>query len=162
MSKIDKIEDKSITRKEFIEKVSIHTDFRGDIVEMILDGITDVIIEEIVNNGKFSLKQLFFVTSAEWRAYKITEGAEIPKTVRLRVALSETIRELWKIRHSVFGGDKDKITKDNWREVFASHRKIYPSRMKAGDKGAEEHHSVPSNNDLPETYNPFLDDDDEY
>ena len=134
-------------KRELIKKISQHTDIRADVVAIILDGFIDVVIEEIVNEGDFGLRQLFEVSSAEWGSYSINSKHKVAKHTRLKISLSYAVRELWKARFSEFNGEKGHITKDNWRDILRSRRKPVSSGK----------NSAKINDD---DYNPFIDDDD--
>lgn len=133
-------------KRELIKKISQHTDIRADVVAIILDGFIDVVIEEIVNEGEFGLRQLFEVSSAEWGSYSINSKHKVAKHRRLKISLSHAVRELWKARFSEFNGEKGHITKDNWQEVLRSRRKPTSSSKNT---------ATTKNDD----YNPFIDDD---
>lgn len=132
-------------KRDFIKRVSHHTNIRADVVEMILDGIVDVAIEDIVNTGEFGLRQLFDVSAAEWGGYNIGDQ-KVNSHLRLKITLSSTVRDLWKARFSDFGGAVGRITKDNWREVLRGRRR----GVSVTNKAIAE---------VDPNYNPFLDDD---
>lgn len=134
-------------KRELAKNISHHTDIRLDVVEIILNGAIDVIMEEIVNEGEFEIKQLFTVSNAEWGSYTINGTQKVPKHFRLKIALNRAVKTLWKTRHSRFNGEKGHITKDNWRDIL---RSTQPENSK----------KVVEN--LEDNYNPFLDDDEDF
>ena len=131
-------------KRDFIKRVSHHTNIRADVVEIILEGIIDVAIEEIVNSGEFNLRQLLEVSSAEWGGYSIGDQ-EVKSHRRLKITLSSSVRELWKARFSDFGGSIGKITKDNWRDILRNRRNNGSSSSKKRKQESLD-------------YNPFIDD----
>lgn len=141
-------------KRKFIQRIAEHTNIRTDVVEIILNGIIDVGIEEIVNTGELQIRQLFDVSSAEWGGYNI--GAQKVKShSRLKITLSNTVRELWKTRHNTYNGDTVSITKDNWREILKNKRapknsKQLPAPIKQVDE-IDKTLTIPETNPVTET-----------
>lgn len=150
-----------LTRRELISKISQHTNIRKDAVEQVIDGLIDVAVEEIVNDGEFNLIELFSVTSKEWKkSYSINNSKDVPSRPRLIIKISRRVRDLWKLRIDMFNGEKGVITKDNWREA---NKHVLESK-KAARKPLNESIKNPKIKENPpietEAYNPFLDDED--
>lgn len=121
------------TKRELISKVSQHTKLNNAAVELVIEGLIDVAVEEIVNKGEFSIIELFSVTSKDWnKSYSINGNEKVPSRPRLIVKLSRRLRHLWKIRLDDLDGATDVITKDNWREVNkATVKKKTPTQTKS-------------------------------
>lgn len=105
----------------FIKKISEHSGIRQDVVEIIINSMVDVMIDEIVNKGKFSFLGLFHIKAKEWKGYSFGDEKnenKVDNHSRLTISMSKRIRQLWKIRFDKFDGDTETITKDNWKEIY--------------------------------------------
>lgn len=124
----------SLTKRQIISEVSKHTNIRKDAVELILDGFTDIAVEEIVNKGEFRYNDLFTITSKDWnKSYTINGGNEVGQQSRLIIKLSAKIRELWKLRFNHFDGSSKVINRNNWRVVF----KNFSGKRKPSSKAVD-------------------------
>lgn len=151
-----------LTRRELISKISQHTNIRKDAVEEVVNGLVDVAVEEIINDGEFNIIELFSITSKDWKkSYSINGETEVPNRPRLIIKLSRRVRDLWKMRIDVLKGEKGVITKDNWRDAskyLIENKKSLKSDLnepKTANKPAAEKEQKDKDN-----YNPFIDDED--
>lgn len=148
-----------LTRRELISKVSQHTNIRNDAVEQVINGLVDVAVEEIINDGEFNIIELFSVTSKEWnKSYSINNAEEVPSRPRLIIKISKRLRELWKFRIDILKGEKGVITKDNWRDAH-KHLLKQEKSLKRANKSSADKEQPKVEAPKTEDYNPFLDDD---
>lgn len=133
--------DRKNSKKKLASRISIHTNVRTDIVEEILDGFIDIVVEDVVNKGEFVLTELFTITSKEWKS----STYEKKPHRRLVIKISHRINELWKMRHNIFNGSTEVINRNNWKQIYYDNAKRY-------DKNSTE---------VLDENNPFLSDDDE-
>lgn len=87
-----------ITKRDFITAVSKRSNLRKDVVEDVLKAVVDISIEEIVNNGEFVMKDLFSISSKDYKAYSLA-GTHVPAQKRLKVRLSEKLKSFWKLKN---------------------------------------------------------------
>lgn len=90
-----------LTKRDFITAVSKRSNLRRDVVEDVFDAVIDISIEEIVNNGEFVMKDLFSISSKDYKAYSLA-GTHVPAQRRLKVRLSEKIKSFWKLKNEVY------------------------------------------------------------
>lgn len=90
-----------ITKRDFITAVSKRSNLRKDVVEDVLQAVVDISIEEIVNNGEFVMKDLFSISSKDYKAYSLA-GTHVPAQKRLAVRLSEKLKSFWKLKNEVY------------------------------------------------------------
>lgn len=150
-----------LTRRELIAKISQHTNIRKDAVEQVVDGLIDVAVEEIVNDGEFNIIELFSITSKDWnKSYSINNSKEVPSRPRLIIKLSRRVRDLWKMRIDMFKGEKGVITKDNWRDANKHVIESKKAARKPLSDSTKNDKSIEKSQDEQEDYNPFLDNED--
>lgn len=138
----------SITRRKLASRISIETDIRQDIVEQVLEGLTKVATEEIVETGDFKMSGLFTITTTEWKRGYVVGGHNVAPHKRLIIKLSTRIRQLWKQRDNEIPNTNKTINKN--RPIFVNNEKDVSNTVP--DNNA-------SNNDLLDE---FLNDDDDY
>jgi hypothetical protein len=156
-------------------EVSQHVGIRQDVVDLVLRGFFDIMIERIIRDGKFKVYGLFSIKNHEWKGYTAGDGesaAEVKGRRRLKVSLGYPLLELWKVREDKGEEFAQAITRDNWRQVL-DRFVTAPKKRKSAKKVAHPAHNpfakrtqpAPSVNRFPDAedndsdYNPFLDDD---
>jgi len=144
----------------FIKKISEHSNIRQDVVEMIVNSMLDVMVEEIINEGKFSFLGLIHIKSKEWKGYSFGKGQKIDNHQRLTISLSKHLKELWKIRFNQFNGEKDVIDRNNWRDIYKEYG-LKPRNRKSKDNQLTSEKSNNEPTEKTDPYNPFLHDDEE-
>lgn len=128
------------TKKDMVEEIAKDTFLSRNVVEDVINRYTDILIDEIVNEGNVKIPRLFSVTSRVWKSNLQAQGK--PRR-RLTVRMNRRLRELFKR----FGPDSNLfgyLNKDNWRLLQES---------KVSDLPKEENNQ--------KIYNPILDDDDD-
>lgn len=90
-----------MTKRDFITAVSKRSNLRKDVVEDVLKAVVDISIEEIVNHGEFVMKDLFSISSKDYKSYSLA-GTQVPAQKRLRVRLSEKLKSFWKLKNEVY------------------------------------------------------------
>lgn len=154
-----------LSKRDFVTVVSKRTNLRRDVVEDVFDGIIDTAIEEIVNNGGITVKDLFSVTSREWGEYVGIDGQVVAPHKRLSIKLSEKIRKFWKMKSNDFP-DTGYLSREQLEEAlkYTSKRTTEKPQSKGVSKPAPvietSTPSVSIQSDQDEYYNPMLDEDD--
>lgn len=142
----------SLTKKSkanIVSRIADHVNLRYQIVEEVLDGLIDIVIDDIMNEEEFYLRDMFSVSVSEWKKnYQIDKNnskrsAVVKSHRRLMPKMSSKILKLWKIRNNEFHGEKGIITKDNWKNIL---EKYDVKQQKNNGKSVEE-------------FNPFIDED---
>lgn len=100
--------DKPITQTEFIKEVSKHTGIRPGIVKIVFSGIVDVMVEQLVNNGRFRIVSVIDIRPRDMRT---AIGANYTK---ISPKMSQTVKKLFK-RKTLFPSAI--IDRNNWREI---------------------------------------------
>lgn len=158
-----------MTKRDLITTVSKRTNLRRDVVEDVLEGIVDTAIEEIVNTGEFTLKDLFSVTFRNWKGYSLA-GTNIKPQKRLSVRLSGKIKRLWKLKNEKYSTtgylSREQLEKALRFDSESSSKKDsqvitpnIPSRSPIVRPPAPK---VEIPKDTDNYYNPMLDEDDGY
>lgn len=138
-----------IYRDELIKQIAKDLYLRRDVVEDVLESFTNLMVEEIVNQGEFRIKNILTVDSAEWGSYSL-DGKTIPAHSRLKVRLSSKLKKLFK-KYGPGSVEHGTLTRNNWTELDTTvetknnEKKISPSNV----AGESDHELV----------NPFIDDD---
>jgi hypothetical protein len=162
-----------ITKRDFITAVSKRSNLRKDVVEDVLAAIVDISIEEIVNNGEFVMKDLFSISSKDYKAYLLA-GRQVPAQKRLKVRLSEKLKSFWKLKNEVYP-DFD-LTRQELEAALKHHNSLKDSKNPEGPvvqvqktsptsgglpgrRSAEARAAEPTNVE-PDYFNPLLDEDD--
>lgn len=155
-----------MNKREFITEVSKRTNLRRDVVEDVFKGITDLAIEEIVNTGEFALKDVFSVTSRDWKGYSLA-GIEVKPQKRLSIRLSERIKSFWKLKNEHYPDSK--FTRDEWDAALRHHKSGLTNKTKANRAEIPSQITprvnpkrLPASPPIkqPEDFNPLLDEDD--
>lgn len=100
-------------KTKLINEISHSVNIRPDVVREVVNSLTDIAVEEIVNNGSFQLDNLVSFKSSEWAGYTAGGGRAIPKHTRLSVKISSGLRKLYKAKAS---DSSEVITRSNWRD----------------------------------------------
>lgn len=108
-----------LTKRDFITAVSKRSNLRRDVVEDVFAAVIDISIEEIVNNGEFVMKDLFSISSKDYKAYSLA-GNHVPAQRRLKVRLSEKIKSFWKLKNEVYP-DLGHLTRQELEEALRHH-----------------------------------------
>jgi hypothetical protein len=108
-----------ITKRDFITEVSKRSNLRKDVVEDVFKAVVDISIEQIVNHGDFSIKDLFSISSKDYKAYSLA-GNHVPAQRRLVVRLSEKIKSFWKLKNEVYPEMGD-LTRDELESALKHH-----------------------------------------
>lgn len=162
-----------ITKRDFITAVSKRSNLRKDVVEDVLQAVVDISIEEIVNNGEFVMKDLFSISSKEWKAYSLA-GREVPAQKRLKIRLSEKLKSFWKLKNEIY--PELNLTRQELEDALKHHNSTKGSDKapdavvqvpKAspisgglpGRRSAAPQQPAPTNVDA-DYFNPLLDEDD--
>lgn len=162
-----------ITKRDFITAVSKRSNLRKDVVEDVLQAVVDISIEEIVNNGEFVMKDLFSISSKDYKAYSLA-GTHVPAQKRLTVRFSEKLKSFWKLKNEVYP-DFD-LTRQELEDALKHHnstkstdksddpvvqvQKTSPTpRGLPGRRAAEVRQPEPINVDA-DYFNPLLDEED--
>lgn len=141
-------------KTKLINEISHSANVRPDVVREVVNSLTDIAVEEIVNNGSFQLDNLVSFKSSEWAGYTAGGGRAIPKHTRLSVKISSGLRKLYKAKAS---DSSEVITRSNWREKL---KDLTPPR----NSTSEPVSSVPKKTSEPvedDDFNPILDEYDE-
>jgi nucleoid DNA-binding protein len=163
-----------ITKRDFITSVAKRSNLRKDVVEDVLKAVVDISIEEIVNNGEFVMKDLFSISSKEWKAYSLA-GIQVPAQKRLKIRLSEKVKSFWKLKNEVYP-DLGDLTRQELEDALRHHNSqreapkiVRPvtqvpraSPISGGLPGklpVRPRQSAPVNVDA-DNFNPLLDEDD--
>lgn len=109
-----------MTNREFMAEVSKRTNLRRDIVEDVFQSAVDIAIEQIVNTGEFTMKDLFTVTSKNYKGYSLA-GTEVPPQKRLAIRLSARIKSFWKLKNSRYPDSE--FSRNEWEEASRFHKK---------------------------------------
>lgn len=153
-----------MTKRDFITSVSKRTNLRRDVVEDVFDGIVDTAIEEIINTGEFTMKDLFSITSRDWKGYSLA-GTEVKPQKRLSVRLSEKIKEFWKIKNE-FYPNIDNFTRSDLEKARKHHQVTKESSLKRTPnsseipKNFERSFGTPTRQKMVDDFNPLLDEED--
>lgn len=146
---------KSFNREDLIKEISYETLVRESVVEEVLEKFVDIAVEQIVNEGSFSLRGLFSINEYETKGGKIVPGQSKPLEARktLRVKLSTNIKNLYTLQQGRFSDKPFFINRDNWKSAL--------SWMKTERASGKD----PSKRDLEaekiaQIRNPLLEDDD--
>ena len=102
-------------RQKLVRSIAKDLSLRNDVVEDVLNRLTDIAIEDIVNNGEFSIKNFFSINSSKWKSYKLN-GKEIKSHFRLKVRISRKLKELY---HN-FGKNSENyglLNRNNWKDL---------------------------------------------
>jgi hypothetical protein len=121
-----------ITKRDFITAVSKRSNLRRDVVEDVFAAVIDISIEEIVNNGEFVMKDLFSISSKDYKAYSLA-GNHVPAQRRLKVRLSEKLKSFWKLKNEVYP-DLGHLTRQELEDALRHHN--------AGKETPKIHHQV--------------------
>lgn len=108
-----------LTKRDFITAVSKRSNLRRDVVEDVFAAVIDISIEEIVNNGEFVMKDLFSISSKDYKAYSLA-GTHVPAQRRLKVRLSEKIKSFWKLKNEVYP-DLGYLTRQELEDALRHH-----------------------------------------
>lgn len=108
-----------LTKRDFITAVSKRSNLRRDVVEDVFAAVVDISIEEIVNNGEFVMKDLFSISSKDYKAYSLA-GTHVPAQRRLKVRLSEKIKSFWKLKNEVYP-DLGHLTRQELEDALRHH-----------------------------------------
>lgn len=134
---------------ELIDEISRHCDVRIDVVREVMDAFVDVAVEQIVNNGKFTVPRLFRVkrflhSGSDSQALGLKE---VPERYRLSVSLSGTLRNIAKRAQDY---PDLVIDRNNWRDYWKNTSQFKKRSTSRNDE---------SNQD--ELFEAFLGEDDE-
>lgn len=102
-----------MSRDELVRDVARHTDVRVDVVRLVIDGMVDVAAASIINDGVFTIRDLFRVDSHMWPASRSGLGMVVPASSRMVVGLSASIRRTRKVRLAT----GRPVTPATWRDV---------------------------------------------
>lgn len=137
---------RKIKKDLIVRKVSKASGIRKDVVDHVYDSMIDVFIEEIINEGRLVIPNVAtFKTTVGHKV--VLNGETFPERKILRVSLSRTIKELWRVRMGPLSGGKGLIRFDNWREVLELSRGSNQPEKKREASDAD--------------FNPLIDDDSE-
>lgn len=151
--------------------VSQHVGIRKDVVDLVLRGFFDIMIERLMHEGKFKVYGLFSIKNHEWSGYTAGHGdstAEVKSRRRLKVRLGAPLLDLWKIREDKGDEFARAINRDNWREVLERFSLGRKNSKKSGRTDSAVPAPVrkdppkpvnrfPDGPDLDSDFNPFLD-----
>lgn len=147
-----------LTKDELIRTIASESQVRREVVALVLEKLTDVAIEEIVNKGSFRLENLFTVTEHEVKNLVVPKGkgspgGVIPATTRLSTKLSITVRKLYKLQKE-FPASPGIVNRDSWRDALKwreeGNHGPARQRFQSEKKPAKTY----------DLHNPFLDEDD--
>lgn len=116
---------------EIVTDVSKRSNAKRDIVELILNSYKDVLVDHIVNRGRVNILGIINIkvfgkkinqgnnvaskgNNQNKRVVNINYGLRIPV---LKPTINKKILDLWKTRRDVFKGDRNIITKNNWKDI---------------------------------------------
>lgn len=169
------VEDEKKTRysthkKDFVKKVAQHTQIKVDIVELILDGMVDVIIDEVIHKGKFRFDKIFEIRSKKFKGYMIRGSFSgdnyVPSTLRLTSKVLPTLKDLFRDREEIMSDSGMDITKESWRYLYKKYYtdpktdRARKSRRKKSLKEREEFLRIEEaerrSKWLKDDFNPFI------
>lgn len=113
----------TLRKSDLVQAISNDADVRADVVRDVLNALTDIAVEEIVNNGRFIFPSVFSIRPYASTGYTNKFG-EIPPHRRIRGRLSPGLLDLF--RYSEDNEDFI-VTRNNWRDLLRA--------LKADGKG---------------------------
>lgn len=130
-----------MTKRQFIKEISKDTRIKTEIVEIIIDRAIDIMIEQLVNDTKFGILQVFGSNS------KMRKGAILPKNSRntvsgvladhkiLKMFPSFTVKTLFKLQQGRFADKPYIVNRDNWQSAYkwAIENKSYTVKVFSED-----------------------------
>lgn len=149
---------KSLSSRELYAEISARTDVRIDIVEEIVNTLTDIAVEEIVNKESFKLRRLITFTAHDVEYTEAGMGIA-PKTRRLVARVSSHVREIR--RRFLKTSTDDLLSYDELTELPAPVATPKPPRKIAPSPRSSEPVTPVPSSDSEGDWNPILDDDDD-
>lgn len=123
-------------RMTFIKEVAHDTNLKPEVVRVVLDRATDIIIEQMVNDRNFRLASVFTSKAIEVTNKTIpgsrgkTAGGKVAATKRLNLKVSTTLKTLFKLQQEFFPDKPFIINRDNWRSALSwSKTQDYKSKI---------------------------------
>lgn len=155
-------EGKKVSQRELVREISRETSLRTEVVEEVLAALTNISVEKIVNNEKYSFLNLFSITTYELD-FKVPEteltgdkaGKRYKKTA-LRGKLSKNLRDLYKLQNEEFADSPYLINRDSWKDALKWLGEGGKKRLVK----QVDYKSKPVEND--EVTNPLLEDDEDF
>ena len=104
-----------MNRREIASEISKRTLIKQSVVSQVLDSLADLMMEELVNTGRFSIPNIFTAEPKPWKGYISGAGTYIPDHERIRIHLSNKVRKLYRLKRDY---PDVEITADTWRHVY--------------------------------------------
>lgn len=110
---------KKMSKREVIKEISDVTQVKTEVVESIINALTDIIIREAVMTGEFTLNNVFSIktrTRKERTQYNVIKGEyyDYPETNYLTINLSKKIRGYHRWKERTEYNRKHGLTQEDW------------------------------------------------
>lgn len=110
---------KKMTKKEYIKEISDVTQLKTDVVESVVNALSDIITREAIMTGEFTLNNVFSIktkTRKERRQYNVHKGQyyDYPEIEYLVINLSKKIQGFQRWKRRTEYNNKHGLTQKDW------------------------------------------------
>lgn len=111
--------NKAMSKREYVREISHVTQLKTEVVNSVIDALTDIIIREAIMTGSFNLTNVFTIKTHKRKArtqYNVNKGEffEYPETKVLGITLSKKIQGYHRWKQRTEYNQKHGLTQEDW------------------------------------------------
>lgn len=112
--------NKGMSKRELVREISHVSQLKPEIVNSVINALTDIIIREAVLTGNFNLTNVFTIKTHERKARRQfnvnkDEYYEYPETKYLGIKLSDKIQGFHRWKQRTEYNQKHGLTQEDWQ-----------------------------------------------
>lgn len=115
---------RKLSRRDLIRQISESTLIRPEVVETVIDSMTDIAIETVAQGDVFVLKNLVSLEAKDWSERKIPDRTNqnkeilVKKSKRVVATASVALRKLVKLQLLVLADKPLIVNRKTWRDAL--------------------------------------------